>query len=90
VREREQANHIDTMNGLIDLGCIWLHIEYQCLMFIDTKTSHMILLLIGLPSNTQTYLSLSLLISIGRACASIENHDDEDQEEARVSEGVVG
>jgi len=81
------------MNGLIDLGCIWLHIEYQCLMFIDTKTSHMILLLIGLPSNTQTFLSLSLslLMSIGRACASIENHqEDEDQEEARVSEGVVG
>jgi len=73
------------------LGCIWLHIEYQCLMFIDTKTSHMILLLIGLPSNTQTFLSLSLslLMSIGRACASIEN-EDEDQEEARVREGVVG
>jgi len=29
-------------------------------------------------------------MSIGRACASIENHQDEDQEEARVSEGVVG
>jgi len=48
------------MNGLIDLGCIWLHIEYQCLMFIDTKTSHMILLLIGLPSNAQIYLSLDV------------------------------
>jgi len=61
------------MNGLIDLGCIWLHIEYQCLMFIDTKTSHMILLLIGLPSNTQTYLSLSLDIDWKGMCKHRES-----------------
>ena len=35
--------------------------------------------------HTNLSLSISLLMSIGRACASIENH-----EEARVSEGVVG
>jgi len=50
------------MNGLIDLVCIWLHIEYQCLMFFDIKTSHMILFVDWIATK-YTNLSLSLSLS---------------------------